>query len=323
MAARLFFGDVLTSQDVIHYQSVYGMFSDDGRVIHTDVGSFVQTFPSEEARLQLVAAKQAIEAISPAQLEAIQMVEQGVSIAEAQMTAYGLAPDDFVFTDSDGNFAAAHVINDDGILVADGADATDGLVIIDPVLEGLPNFALPARPGMDPYDATDTIIFGAWDEPPIQTPYAYSLEFDVDAGLSGQAGLADFEAALAERPTPGDSQGSSVNGTINDVGPLDQFTPDWLIDNLVYSFRIDNPEEDQTDYFINYTQSDQHQAADGIVLQYGELEDDGSITHHIYGEGDSFLQNTGVEVFDQFVADRTYDVWEQLSADVTMDALDM
>ena len=264
-----------------------------------------------------------VNQISDAHLEAIALVEQGHSIAEAQMIANGTTADEFVFTDEAGNYAEADVINNDpDIAVASGIDVSQGLIIIDPVLDGLPNFALPARPGMDPYDATDTLIFSDWGEPPIQTPHAYSMSFDVDDALTRADGLEAFEAALSNRPTPGNSQGASINGTINDVGALDPITPDWLIDNLVYSFRVPNSNPNQTDYFINHTQSEHHQASDGIVVHHGEIDDDGTLTHHVYGEGDAFLQNTGIGFVDEFVANRTYAVWEGVSTQLGLDALD-
>ena len=149
------------------------------------------------------------------------------------------------------------------------------------------------------------------------------MSFEVDAALTGVDGLEAFEAALNNRPTPDNSQGASINGTVNDVGALDPFTPDWLVENLVYSFRVPNSNPNQTDYFINYTRSEHHQASDGIVIHYAEIDDDGTITHNVYGEGDAFLQNTGVDLVDEFVANRTHEVWEGVSTQLGLDALEL
>ncbi|MEM8862320.1 MAG: hypothetical protein AAGD96_28725 [Chloroflexota bacterium] len=254
--------------------------------------------------------------------EARELVDQGYSVAEAQLIATGTTIDEFVFSDASGNYAEADIVNNGSTLAASGIDVSEGMVVIDPLMDGLPNFALPARRGMDPYDVTNTLIFNDWGEPPIQSPHAYSLTFEVNPTLSGQLGLDAFQAALSARPTPGNSNGASLNGTINDVGALDPLTPDWLIENLVYSFRIPNSNPTQSDYFINYTQSEHHQASDGIVVHHVELENNGSLSHHVYGEGDAFLQNTGLDFFDELVADRTHNEWEALSTQVGIDALE-
>ena len=262
-----------------------------------------------------------VESFEP-YLEMRRLIDEGASSAEAYLQANDVMPDEFVFADDMGRFAEFDFANEEDILVSSGIDVSNGVMIVDPVVGGIPTFALPHRPGMDEYDALNGSPFD-WNEPPFQPPHTYQFSYDAPAALTGFAGLDALEAAIRGNPTPGVDAEASIGGTLNDVGPLNPILPDWAADNFVYSFVVENPNAIQTDIIVNYTQSGNHAAADGIVVQYGVLNDDGSIDLVVYGEGDSFIQNTGIGWFDEFGYEQTDEVWENNSLQTFNDAVDM
>lgn len=239
--------------------------------------------------------------ITEEHLKALELVEQGHSIAEAQMIANGTTMDEAVFTDDAGNYAEADAINNGDVLFSSGIDVTDGVMIIEPNTDRLPSFAIPVQPGMEEY-STDSWFYHDYDSSVSVPLNGYdALRFSDD-------GLAALETALIDNPTPGEDSAASINGTVNDVGNLTPLDGD---DNFVFSFVVDNPDPNQSDIVVNYTIDDQHVLADGyvgrMIQRYDNTADDLTDEDYSYslvtfGEGDAFVQGV-VEGPAELVAD--------------------
>jgi len=232
--------------------------------------------------------------ISDAHLRALELVEEGYTVAEAQMIANGHLLDEFVFSDGSGNFAEADVINNNDIQVSSGIDVTDGLVLVDPMQDGLPSFALPGDSGMDGITGDDTFF------------HDYYVPVSAPSNIIGQQGLDAIEWALQHNPTPGNDAPATINGTRNDVEGLHPLGFDWG-DNFVFSYVVDNPNPDQTDIVVNYTIEGEHMLEEGYVMRYGQLNDDDSIDIITYGEGNAWEQ--GNFVTENYAENEVHEVW--------------
>ncbi|QPH55591.1 hypothetical protein [Pontivivens ytuae] len=226
------------------------------------------------------------EAISEDHLQHRLVVEQGYSIAEAVMIRNGYDLDGHVIINAAAQTAEYASINSGDVLVSDGVDISEGIMMIDPKLEGMPEVAIPVYEGMDGFHDSDRFF------------HEYILSLEAPDHINGQDGLLAIQQALIANPTPYEFDIATADGQLNNAGP----SP--LNDaNLVRSYVVKNPNPNQTDIIINYTVDGAHVLEEGYVLRYGELNDDGGITLHTYGEGDSVIQATGnlIKGDDEFV----------------------
>ena len=213
---------------------------------------------------------------------------------------------DFAGADAHGGM----VITSD-VLISDGMRMSGGVTIIDPVAPGLPTFGVPARPGQGEYSEED------W------TYHDHDYTFSLDGRLRGAEGLAAVGEALIRNPTPGGDRPASVNGTLNNVGdlpvPNGRDNIPWADSNPVHSYVVATPNSRETDYVVNYTVEGEHFVADGMVMRYGRLEADGTITPRNYGEGNGLAQ--GLPVLGRIADVATRDVWRQNSDEIAATAV--
>lgn len=94
-------------------------------------------------------------------MQARELVEQGYSVAEAQMIVSGTTADEFVFTDATGNYAEADVINSGEVLVSSGLDVSDGIKIINSESDLLTSYATTYT---DPDDQPDNLTLADLSE---------------------------------------------------------------------------------------------------------------------------------------------------------------
>ncbi len=118
--------------------------------------------------------------------------------------------------------------------------------------------------------------------------------------LEGRENLALVGDALRRRPTPGKPQPATVEGTLNDVGPLVGPDRTWLEDlaewyspnNFVFSYALPAPIPGSVSAMVlNYTQHGHHMIDEGFVLRYAKMSAVGTISLVSYGEGNSFRQS--------------------------------
>lgn len=224
--------------------------------------------------------------ITDEHLIARELVEGGKNKALATMLSEDVKKSDLVVFDDQGNYTE---IDLGGALVSANIDVSNGLMIIDPGTDRLPNFAIPVREGMNPYES-DSIFYHDYDSSVSVPLNGY------DALRYSEDGLDALQEALINNPTPGQGDYASENGVVNDVGNLTPLDGD---DNFVYSFVVENPDENQSDIVVNYTIDGEHVLSDGYVARmierYDLTPEDPSDANYMYslitfGEGDAFIQ---------------------------------
>ncbi len=94
-------------------------------------------------------------------------------------------------------------------------------------------------------------------------------------------------------PTPGNDSPASPTGTQNDAG----YIPVLPGSNMVNSYLIPSPDPTRfTDITVNYTISGEHKLAEGFVIRFGEIGNDGGITLRSYGEGNNWRQDPALQM---------------------------
>jgi RHS repeat-associated protein len=114
---------------------------------------------------------------------------------------------------------------------------------------------------------------------------------------------------IASQPTPGPNNSpASAMGTRNNAGSLHWFDNDT---NYVMSFRVPSPDPTRfTDITVNYTINSEHALAEGFVMRYGTIGEDGNVSGRVtYGEGSSWLQDPLIEGIWDPISEET---WEAL-----------
>ena len=245
-------------------------------------------------------------------------LDQGHSLAASVAMAHGVDPNNPVMyqlgdpVDHNGQVIQPLALGNLDVFgdakVSTGIDVTNGITVVDPVMEGIPNLIIPTFGGVDGFP--DTHHFH----------HDYHFTNQAPSALTGIRGLEVIEQALIENPTPGNDAPATAAGTLNDVGKIPGFAfPDDWDDNFVLSFIVENDSANQTDFIVNYTVDDHHVLEEGFVVRYGELEDDGSINLITYGEGTAAEQS----LLD-FIADPiAEDIWRNNSIEIFSQAIDL
>ena len=252
-----------------------------------------------------IAQLNSLKSIPDEYFDAIDALNAGKSIAEAQMIAElgggHMFEDGFVFVGDNGNYGSFVEATAGDVLVSSGIDVSDGIVVIDPLMEGLPSFALPGRDGIDGFTSKDP---GFHD---------YHVVADAPSNLTGSRGLAAVEHALAWNPTPGHDAPATIQGTLNRVGMISPFF--WENDNFVFSHIIENPNPYESDIIVNYTVEGDHIFEEGWVMQFARLDPhDGSIEIVFYGEGNSWYQ--GLPVLEAVADAAVKPIWTENAEEV-------
>jgi hypothetical protein len=88
---------------------------------------------------------------------------------------------------------------------------------------------------------------------------------------------------------------------------------------MVRSFLVPSPDSSRyTDIIVNYTVADEHGLAEGFVMRYGEVGEQGNVTSlRSYGEGNAWQQNPALGFIWR---PQVGNVWTQNQLEVIEDA---
>jgi hypothetical protein len=252
--------------------------------------------PDSEFRNSLIAS---IQLETEGYSDAIREIAAGASVAEGYLEGRGIdtSYDGLFVTVGDKILEGAEDILDEDILAATGIDISKGIIKIDPGKPELPDFALPRNSGMVGFDTDDPNY------------HEYEFTYDVPPEIRGEAGLQIVYEELRRNPTPGDDENATRNGTPNNVGGL---VPGDGGTNEVYSHTVPNPNPNQSDLVVNYTNDYEHGLASGYVTRYVQKTEDETLTIVTYGEGNSPLQGDK----NPFADGKAEEAWEENSMEI-------